>query len=81
MRTCLACQMAVQDGMSITMMPAVSSPEGHLRHPDAQRSGNKTSSISILKRRSAETAMPAPKPARQQIDVREGVWKASLWGF
>lgn len=36
-RTCLACQMAVQDGMSFTMMPLFPA-QGVLRDPKASRS-------------------------------------------
>ena len=70
-RTCLACQMAVQDGMSFTMMPPFPARKAtyeiqKLKIP------SKTSLICTRKRRFAGTVMPARRRARRRsMCVRE----------
>ena len=52
-RTCLACQMAVQDGMSFTMMPPFPARKAHLRHSKAP--GPQTRPLQSL---SGDAALP-----------------------
>ncbi len=79
-RTCLACQMAVQDGMSITMMPPFPARKATydiqtLKDPK-QDLFNLYPEAPLCRNCNACT-----EACPQKIDVREGVWKAVFGDF
>ncbi|MBD0315635.1 MAG: (2Fe-2S)-binding protein [Nitrospiraceae bacterium] len=79
-RTCLACQMAVQDGMSFTLMPPFPARKAlydiHSLKDPKQDLFNLYPEAPLCRNCNACT-----EACPQKIDVREGVWKAVFGDF
>ena len=76
-KTCLACSMAVEDGMSFSFMPAFPARKA-IYNLQSSKIRNRIYLNSILKPRCVGTVMPAPRPVRKILMFEKGCGKRYL---